>query len=315
MENINRQEAIKATARRKFHAGHFKYALCAALLDVLRFVFEHNPLPALQTNHHFRGTGTRLVRGMPDKFLAYRRVHWFQDKLSDMKACVESERQGTWLPNYRLTFYADDCMGLDGKAVLAILRTMPSSRLTFCEFALDFSVLSGIDRSRVLSSAVFGKSQRDLNSTNPTGDWWGARRGPKRVVSYYKDSVWAHRVEFKLQKQFLRRNGIHNLFDLVKLAKILPRHHILLGRLDNNLLEKRLRRQGYSSMQVAAAFKQIEKRETDLSRTLRFLRRSLGIANTRRLLIPTKANQLVRYAIAQFVTGWPKTSKTCGGKP
>ena len=315
MKGLNRKDAIKKTVRRKFHSGHFADAPCAALVDVLRFVSSANPVPALRKNHNFRCISTRLVTSVPGQFLAYRRVHWFKHVSSDMKVCVESERQGGWLAKYRLSLYADDRTGLSGAVVLNILRIIPPVRLVYCEFALDFSILSGIDRTTVLRRTVYGKSQRDLTSTNPMGDWWGARRGAKRVVSYTKDAVWAHRVEFKLRKRFLRGNGIQTLFDLVKLAKILPRRHILFGKLADSLLEKRLRRQGYSTEQVAAAFDQIKKHETDLSRTLRYLRRSLGLANTRRLLTPTKANRFVRDAMAQFVRSWPKALRPCGGKP
>lgn len=308
-----RQEIVKSIARR-FHSGIFVTALCVAILDVLRFTCEHDPLRLLRQHPDLRCLSSRWIRRIPGRFQAYGHAHWFKHLRSDMKICVESKCQGPWLAKYRISFYADDRTGLVAAILLSVLELMPRLHLTFCEFALDFSPLSQVDRAYVLARTVFGKSQRDLTCTNSNADWSGSRRGAKRIVSYFKSSICAHRIEFKLRARFLRNYGIHDVLDLPTLAKILPRRHILFVRLDEIRLQKRLRSNGFSAARMTTILGTVRQKQGDLGAALSYLRKVIDLKNVRRLLVPLATNQLLRQALAKFAADWPKASTRLGGK-
>jgi hypothetical protein len=184
-----------------------------------------------------------------------------------MRICVESKRQEAWLAKYRISFYADDRTGLLAAVLFSVLELMPRLQLAFCEFALDFSPLSDVDRSYVRRRTVFGKSRRDVSGANPFGDWWGSRRGAKRIVSYFKAPICGHRIEFKLRARFLRNYAIHNVLDLPKITKILPRHHILFVRVEKCRVEKRLQSSGFGAAEIAKVLDEVRKLENDSSST------------------------------------------------
>jgi hypothetical protein len=308
-----RRSGIWKSITRRFHSGIFTGAFCVAILDVLRFTSPQDPLAALRQHPDFRCRSYRRIKRIPGKFQAYGQVHWFQHRRSEMKICIESKKQEPWLADYRISFYADDCTGLVAGLLLSVLELMPRLQLTFCECALDFSPVSQVDRVYVLARTVFGKSRRDLTSTNRNADWWGSRRGAKRIVSYFKSSICGHRVEFKLRARFLRHYGVHDVLDLPKLAKVLPRHHILFVRLDESRLQKRLRTTGLSAARMAVILGTVRQKQCDLFAVLSFLRKVVGLTNVRRLVVPLATNRLVRQAFEQFAAHWPKASTPLGG--
>ena len=100
-----------------------------------------------------------------------------------MKFLVESDRREAWLPPYRLTLYADDRTGLLPNEVFGVLEVLPDFRLTIVELAFDFAP-DQMNRKFVREHALFGKS-RPVASKDGS-DYWGTRRGSKRVQSYLK---------------------------------------------------------------------------------------------------------------------------------
>jgi hypothetical protein len=100
-----------------------------------------------------------------------------------MKFLVESDRREAWLPPYRLTLYADDRTGLLPNEVFGVLEVLPDFRMTAMELAFDFAQ-EQMNRKFVREHALFGKS-RPVASKGDT-DYWGTRRGSKRVQSYLK---------------------------------------------------------------------------------------------------------------------------------
>ena len=101
-----------------------------------------------------------------------------------MKLLLESERRESWLPPYRLTLYADDRTGLLPDEVFGVLEVLENFHMTTLELAFDFAPqhMSG---TLVRNNCLFGKS-RPAPSVNET-DYWGTRRGSKRVQAYSKD--------------------------------------------------------------------------------------------------------------------------------
>lgn len=160
---------------------------CEVKLDRQQLYCAQDPTAALMALPDFKSlTGHRINRPVDGRFQAYGRAHWFASRSSGMKLLLESERREQWLPPYRLTFYADDRTGLLPDQMFGILEVLPDSRLTMLELAVDFTSVH-IDRKFVRDHGLFGKS-RPVPSVNET-NYWGTRRGNKRVQAYFKESV------------------------------------------------------------------------------------------------------------------------------
>lgn len=306
----NKMREAQESLRKRFHGGIYLDADCIAILDVVRFVCDENPLPALKQLPGFRSLqSTWVKRPPPGKCQGYGRVHWFQREGSRMKFCVESERREGWLAPYSITLFADDRTGLLPQEVFSILEVCPKTKLTLVEFALDFSPLSTVNRVFVRRWGMFGKSQRDFWNKNSAGDWWGSRLGKKRIKSYWKDKICGHRVELRLRSRFLKQHGIRDVFDFPKFLKTLPRHHIFFARLKKQRLIERLESNGISAADVSLVTHSVEQMESDLWMTLSYLRRVVGLKNVQRLLVPLKENTIVLDAIKKFAAEWPATPR------
>ena len=222
-----------------------------------------------------------------------------------MKFCVESNPREAWLASYSVSMFADDRTGLLPDEVFPIRELMQGAKLTVVEVAIDFSMVTEVDRQFVRRHGVFGKSQRDLSSKNPAVDWWGKRKSGKRVKSYRKDVIAAHRVEFRIRRRFFEPQGINDLFDLWKIEDLLPGRHILCARIDEGKLVAQLRRTR-DAKESLSILKRVVALDGDLTAQLSFLRQSVGLKNVRRLLIPLPINRQIREAFKVWGALWPK---------
>jgi hypothetical protein len=294
-------QAVRQLMNRRFHAGIGK--LCVALLDMLIFLCTENPSHALMQVPGFKSGRSHWVKDA--ERCRYHRVHWFRSVKSKMKFCIYSEPLDGWLEPFKVVLFADDQTGLLPSEVFGILEVMPAARLLLVELAFDFSPLSNVNESFVRRYGIFGKSRRDRVTKNPNGDWWGSKKGGKRVKSYFKDRIGGHRVEFRVRTRFLQAESIETVFDFWKFANVFPQKHIWFGRFDDTKLIKFLRTKHNirNSLQIA---KHVNAMDGDLDAQLTYLRQTVGLNNTRRLLIPLRANRLVRRALDEWVAQWPK---------
>jgi hypothetical protein len=161
----------------------------------------------------------------------------------------------------------------------------------------------------VRGHGVFGKSQRDLSVKNPACDWWGSKKGGKRVKSYRKDVIAAHRVEFRMRRRFLEPHGINDLFDFSEFVDLLPGHHIHFARLDKQKLATRLQRTK-NTTEVLSILKQVDALDGDLTAQLKLLRQGAGLNNVRRFLKPVGLNAVVLRALKKWAAQWPKAPKS-----
>jgi hypothetical protein len=310
VHSVGKKRAAREALARRFHSRFAAGHECLALLDVLRVTCREDPTPALKEIPTLRSLKKlRLKRKDPATFQAYGRAHWFVSTTSKTKCCVESDRQGGWLAPFAVSLFADDRTGLLPRTVMDILALLPRTRLILIELALDFSLVSHVTRAFTRRHAVFGKSWRDLSRNNPAVDWWGARRGAKRVKSYRKDEVAAHRVEFRVRRRFLNTYGVKDVFDFHRLVEILPHRHILFARLDRQNLIARLRRSGRSEPEILGVLREVAKRDGDLWTALRYLRSQVALKNARRLLVPLPENAMVREALKRWAKEWPRTPR------
>jgi hypothetical protein len=274
-----------------------------------------NPIPALLTLPGFRRLqNTRIRPRNPDEFQGYGRAHWFKRNGSTMKFCVEMEPREPWLALFSVTLFADDKTGLLPDEVFAIRELMHGAKLTLAEVAIDFSLVTEVNRRFVRRHGVFGKSLRDLPNKNPNVDWWGSKKGGKRVKSYQKDIIAAHRVEFRMRRRFFKKHGVDDLFDFWKFVDLLPGHHIVFVRLDGKRLKAQLRRT-WDSRKTAQLMQGVAVLEGDLTAQLSFLRQRAGLKNTRRLLDPLRINGSIRDAFNNWGARWPKKPTGLGKKP
>jgi hypothetical protein len=125
-------------------------------LDRMQGYCRSNPTTALQGIPGLKsGRSHRIERPSDGRFQAYGRVHWFENRTSGMKLLLES-----------------------------VFEVLPDFRMTLVELAFDFAPAE-MNRKFVREHALFGKS-RPVPSVNET-DYWGTRRGSKRVQAYSKE--------------------------------------------------------------------------------------------------------------------------------
>jgi hypothetical protein len=115
-----------------------------------------------------------------------------------------------------------------------------------------------------------------------------------------------HRVELQLNRKFLRRFDIKDIFDFGRLVSILPGNHILFADLDRTKMLKHLRSAGNWGRGLQQILERVEDREGDLLAECKVLRQRGAVRNTRRLLIPLTMNALVVKALKIWVAVWPK---------
>jgi hypothetical protein len=136
-------------------------------------------------------------------------------------------------------------------------------------------------------------------------DYWGSRKGYKRVQVYFKTEIDSLRVELDLRPKFLRKFQIEGPEDFHKLVAILPRLHIFFARLDEQKLRRQLRNMGLRRKQIEAVESEIKFHEGDLWMALCYLRRVVGMKNAPRVLVPIGTNKVIRRALEKWAAGWP----------
>jgi hypothetical protein len=282
-----------------------------AILDRMRGVCNENPAAALLGLPGFaRVQSRRIVRPADGSFQAYGRADWYQTGRGETKVAVESDRSQHWLWPYRITFVADDATGLLPRDVLGVMEVLPDFQMTMLELAFDFA--DEMTRRYVRQHLLFGKA-RPLPSVNGT-EYWGTRKGMKRVQCYFKREIQAFRIEIEMRPRFLRHYHIQDLFDFHKLVRILPRHHIYFARFNKQKLIRRLQRTGSSQKRQQEVVAMIDAMAGNLWPTLNYLREEVQMKNTRRLLDPMPGNELVLQALETWAAQWPKEPTQLGKK-
>lgn len=169
-----------------------------------------------------------------------------------------------------------------------------------------------MNREYVRRRCLFGKT-RPSPSVKRT-DYWGSRKGTKRVQIYFKKEIDSLRVELDLRPKFLRKFQIEGPEDFYKLVAILPRLHILFARLDEQKLRRQLRNMGLRRNQIEAVESEMKLHEDHLWMALCYLRRVVGLKNAHRVLIPIRRNKVIRRALEEWAAQWPVGPKRLEGK-
>ena len=283
---------------------------CVARLDRLQGYCVKNPTSALTDVPGFQGSTIRRLQRVNDKFQPYACVRWFQSTRNGAKFVIDSERMHGFVDPFRITFFADDVDGLLRSEIFRVLELVPDFRMTMVELAFDFT--AGLNRQIARQEGLFGKS-RPIQSVGST-DYWGTRKGMKRVQCYFKQDVHAFRVELEMHARFLKYYKINTPFDFHKFLNLLPMRHIRFGRFNEQKLVHRMNHMGLTPRQQQEALRMVAVMQGDLWTTLNYLRHEWEIDNTRRLIDDSPRNEAVLNALKAWLGGWPTIPIRLGGK-
>lgn len=246
-----------------------------------------------------RESDSSLTRGDSGNFLAYERLARFVSTKAKTKVWIYYRPQVKNVSKCRVAIFPDDSTGLLPLEVGSVLENVTHPLLARMEIATDFGISTGVDGPYVRRHFISGKCR-------PSGaNQLGRRNGTKFIRSYFKKEIGAHRLELQLNWRFLRSNRIKTIFDLPKLAELLPVHHIWFCRIDDLKVVERLRKTS-SAKRTVKILTRVNKVEGNLYEQLQILRKE-GATNSRRLLVPLEINRLVTDALEKWASQWPSS--------
>src|SRR6267143_3374277 len=284
--------------------------VCVVRLDRLEFTATGIAKKQILDIPGFRSGNNHFVRRKgPENFLPYRRVANFESDTSIRKMDVLYEPTAPWIAPFKVTLISHDKTGLQPGDVLSILELLPGAKVIRIEVAFDFGYSAGVDGAWVRSHSLFGKARRNQVGIRRSWDAWGSRRGAKFVRSYYKKELKIHRLELQLNRKFLRRFRINDIFDFRRLTSILPVNHILFAEIDNARIFHHLRMGGHWGSKFWQILERVADGSGDLLLQCAVLRKRGGLKNVRRVLVPLEENDLVAKALKKWAAQWPDKPK------
>jgi hypothetical protein len=288
--------------RKQLHEhGGYKRLECDCKADRMVLTTRNQPWRVLEDLGH---------RSRPPQRLwdqSYRSISRMRGTKSIREINVEHEPNAGWLAPYRITIIPGDETGIEVQDFRAILEMLPDLKIVLLEIAADFPMDSMIDTDFVRRHLLSGKMWlRRGSSENKFHQRWGPSTGRMVVRTYAKWAASTMRLELELHARFLRDKEIKDLFDFQRLAGIiLAKKHIWFGQIDEKKLMAQLRRNGIGKEEQRQILQQVKTRETSLWEVLRFLRRTTGLKNVRRLLRPLDdVNQVVADAFEKWAAQW-----------
>jgi hypothetical protein len=278
---------------------------CVGRLDKIILTVSAAPTDAIQQIPGFQFRRRYPVKPqLPADFTPYGWVSRIMGTGSIREVVIHYDRRASWLAMARVTIIARDRFGLQFADVCSIFELLSDPQIIDVELAFDFPIDSIVDVNYVERHAIFGKSQSRNVGQNPLYSSYGRRVGSKFVRSYAKSELACHRIEFSFHRRDLQRFEIKDIFDVPKLAAILPRH-VFFGRLSHKKLLQQLRLKGFSATEQQRILRGVKAVQWNLCQTLRYLRRTARLKNTRRLLVPLdEVNRAVLVALKKWAAEW-----------
>lgn len=255
--------------------------------------FHNHPQFKCTDGHSLR---SRSAHG----FQAYGRARWFVGVSSGFKFCLQYERRAPWIAPSRVTLYADDKTGLTPTQVFSVLELLSKPQLALVELAFDFGEQSRVNREFVLRHGVFGKSRRRTVRKYHI-DYWGARKSPKMVRSYWKSNIKSQRVEIEFRGTWLENNGIGSPYDFPRFRSLLLSRQIGFFRVNWPRVARHLRCRHF---QWKSLLQQATSRSLCLTDVMHYLRNDADLPNAHRFLVPIATSCLVRSALGAWSRKW-----------
>jgi len=296
-----RLDAQDVRLRRKDDKGHPGYVVRG---DAITIGCDHVETKQLKKHPDWHCYQDHpLKRKKPQDFLPYQKIARFRSNKTDSKFWLYYHRLGKRLSNFRVVFFSDDQRGLQFEELGSVLENVKRAQIARLEVAFDCGLATGVDCRFVRGHFLSGKCKPD------SANEWGRRKGTKFIRSYFKKTIGAHRLEIQLNWRFLRTHNIDDIFDISKLAQLLPKKHIWFVEIDEEKVTEHLRR-SLGAGKTIKVLKQIHSLEGDLSAQLAVLHGPGDLKNTRRLLKPLPINESVFKALKKWAKQWPTRPAT-----
>jgi hypothetical protein len=217
---------------------------------------------------------------------------------------VQSQRRNQWAAPFRVTLIPRSD-GVDRKDLDTVVELLPNFKFATIECAIDFPIRSIVDMRFVREHVLLGKLRPRIVGDHPAYDTWGSRKSGIYVRVYARFPTGALRIEFEFHSRFLRKHLINDtLRNLRALAKILPDHHIVFSRLDEERLRRRMQLARFDRRRAGNVVSQVRDRRELLWGVMRYLRRTVGLTNARRLLKPLPINREIRKGFERWSREW-----------
>jgi hypothetical protein len=215
---------------------------------------------------------------------------------------VESRPKKPYSPRCRTTIIPRDRSGLAPDDLSAVVAQLSQPRFQLVEVTFDFPVQSVVDINLIEQQGVFGKSRARRVGRFPTYASWGNYSGSKLVKAYVRE--WL-RLELEFHGRDLRHHHIDAVADFPTFAQVIPGTHLFFGHIDENRLLRALRRNNLSAGEISAIRRRISELQWSLVHALDFLRKEVGLRNTRLLLEPNQQlNRIIREALDAWALNW-----------
>jgi hypothetical protein len=271
--------------------------VCKVLLDRVQFVARTWTLQIPEIPG-FRVCRDSFVR-QQTAIRTYSRVRNFKN----LKTCTTIYAQywaaPPWLEPVKVTVVADDSKGVQRQELEAICGQFKWTRLLMAEIAFDFGEGSEVDRTFVLSHALFGRSKlvggrlfKDLR--------YGTRKSSTMVRAYQKVETACYRVEIELHAAWLRSFEITQPRDLSKLAQLLCFSRINFVAIDWDALVDHVQRKDHP----ASALNDARSQAYSIHRVLTLLRHQIGLVNVQKFLKPLRTNAVVKRQLEVWAIRW-----------
>jgi len=239
----------------------------------------------------------------PGAWNPYSYIRRFKSLTDKTTVNVLSHPRKPWLEPYRVVMIPDDASGLLPPHALPFWKLTSGQVIRYLEWAVDFPPATQVSGACVQRNGQFGKS-RPLEEEEKYFRYvtYGSKKGGKFIRAYYKYAIDAQRVEFELRQRFLETHAIRSIYDLWKLADILPGAHIRFVRIDDDRVAQRLRNSAKEN-KIPETLNRLAELKPRLHDALTYLR-AQGMLNCHRFLVPLSVNKVIRDAAAKFRTDW-----------
>ena len=246
-----------------------------------------------------------FIPGGDERF--YNRVSQYVNEKTGMKIGVSHDRVHSFLPPCLVTMTPCDRTGMQRSQLEEVLAILPNFRFLKVEIAHDFSANSVVNRSFTLKHLMVGKSQRRQDPEHPNRINFGSRKSPVFARAYLKSEINSFRIELEFHREWLVKFGIKTTKDFLKLPELIARRHIAFYKIDSLKLSAALAR---LKVPLASTLRRVIAREDDLYAALHYLRHTVRLRNTLRVLTPLATNGRVERALRRWSHEWKRQGKS-----
>lgn len=277
----------------------------AVRLDAVRIAADEFRKDAFERLAGYRRAYNYFLPGGDERM--YNRVSQYVNEKNGMTIGVSHDRVHSFMPPCIVTLSPCDRTGMRRSQLEEVLAILPNFRFLKLEIAHDFCADSVVNASFTRKHLMVGKSQRQRDPEHPNWIEFGSRKSPVFVRAYWKKQINSFRIELEFHREWLTKHNIKTTKTFLKLPSLIARRHIAFLKIDSLKLSAALARLG---IPVASALKKVVAREDDLHAALHYLRHTVGLQNTLRVLTPLATNGRVERALQRWAGEWQRQGQS-----